>query len=192
MSAERIEKAISSGFKGWFRFGALFSLIGTFLVTCMMVAPVQGPTFRPPRELVARICVDTLRAETEEYFICKGSYPGVENGVLPAGNAMPKLLDALVFHCDPKGARFLVKDSDVAVPDSVNGEGRFRRFRSVEELRSADLPKYLLDPWRRPYVYRLEKSPEGKIEALIYSVGRNGKDESDPATRTGGDDLGNW
>jgi hypothetical protein len=136
--------------------------------------------------------VMTLVFVVECYVERKGSYPGVEDDVLPVGNAMPKLLDAVLFGCDPGEAYFSVKLSDLALLESKEDGGRFRRVATTGELQSRDCPKYLLDPWGRPYVYRLEKSPEGKIEVLIYSVGRNGKDESDLATRAGGDDLGNW
>jgi hypothetical protein len=64
-----------------------------------------------------------------------------------------------------------------------------------EDVTDRSRPKYILDPWKRPYVYRLTKGQDGSqmSRVCIYSVGPNGKDEvedeSDEAW-CGGDDVG--
>ncbi len=65
----------------------------------------------------------------------------------------------------------------------------------MSERRNPEIPKYYLDYWRRPYVYRSNRSrPPGVFTRNadtfdIYSLGSNGEDET--ARGEDGDDIGN-
>ncbi len=55
------------------------------------------------------------------------------------------------------------------------------RLRAHAGMPAREVPH---DPWQHPYIYRKIESPPGYV---IYSVGRNGSDESG-----GGDDITTW
>jgi hypothetical protein len=149
------------------------------------------------RKTEATRLVASLAITTDMYREVTGGYPGeigagLDSSALPEGNALPVLLDALVFRCYPYGGNLNLRLSDVVTP-VPNGKVRtFRAMKWCDDFVSIAIPKYILDPWGRPYVYRLQRSSSGEVEPLIYSLGPNGIDESAQAQRAGGDDIGNW
>lgn len=134
--------------------------------------------------------VTSLRSALELYVEDEEGYPGLETQPDPGRNDFPLLFNALFGERGPgkPGGRSApytrLSERRLAVWDQ--GTKEYRRA-SPDEIRDFNVPKFLLDPWDRPYVYRAWKA-EGGPKAMVYSVGANGIDDT-AAGKGGGDDL---
>jgi hypothetical protein len=131
-------------------------------------------------ELTAIVAVRNLADCLEQYLEESHSYPGLGGGVDYADNQLPKLLDALVFLRPKDAPQIPLRKYDFVVEGATKG---VFVAASPEDLENPGKPKYILDPWGHPYVYRLAKAAvgNGEIQTIIYSAGPNGKEESQPA-----------
>jgi type II secretory pathway pseudopilin PulG len=144
--------------------------------------------------------VALLGQSLDHYLQDEGAYPGMEMESDTGRNDFPLLLSALCGVRKPKGpggrnAPYLqLKEDDMAVVDLATGS--FRKA-TRQELRDPDVQKFLLDPWRNPYVYKVNKGKEPgsyrhNLEgADIYSLGPNEADDT-VLENEKGDDIGNW
>jgi general secretion pathway protein G len=163
------------------------------LLTSLVAVHVQ----RSRREAMIRIAVLTvgqLRAGLDAYVADEGALPGAELRRDPERNDSPALWAALfgTRRPDGPGGRSApyggVTHGDIGALDAETGS--FRVATRAEREDDA-VPKYLLDPWARPYVYRLEPAGKGRgvrLSAAIYSTGPNGEDET-AGGGEGGDDV---
>ena len=145
------------------------------------------------------------------YYQDYNLYPGYQIEADPDKNAFPDLFEALLGQKPPdgrggKGSPYVeYKRENVCVLDPAAAEededndGSPYVEADPADLNDPDVPKYLLDPFGNPYVYRENKSKRPKESYMInpakydlWSVGINGKNESADGYEKGVDDIGNW
>ncbi len=150
----------------------------------------------------ARLTVESFVSAIENYYQDESVYPGMDLTPSPDENQFPVLFNALRGERKPRGPGgrnspyIQVKEEQLAVYDADLDQ---YLPATLEQIRDPETPKYLLDPWGRPYVYRCNKGK--KLENFMrnsnydfYSVGPNGEDDTAQGVidATQSDDIGNW
>lgn len=127
----------------------------------------------------------------ERHRVATGCFPCESERWNLYVNRFPELLCEVAARAGGGVDRVLnLKASQYVYWDS--GVGRFRPATEGEIRAPRCDGLYLLDGWGRPLVYRLVPAGDGGpgYRALVYSLGRNGMDET--ALGQPGDDIGNW
>ncbi len=108
-----------------------------------------------------------------------GSYPGTVRA--DQENDIPEVFAAIYSDRIAAGREPYMefKLKDLAVRDGALDEYRAAEWDEIDDPRT---PKFLLDPWGHPYIYRRE--PSGFV---LYSLGPDGIDQTKRGER--GDDL---
>lgn len=161
--------------------------------------------------------LNSFRLALHTYKTDEGTYPGYElqwDGVDEHFNAFPVLFEALLGDPRPKGLggrnspywEDAKEDKMVVLDDPADPTGD-HRVVTRDERYDQHVPKYYLDAWGTPYVYRENESKTRETwmhkpkSYDIWSVGPNGKNQSlwevyKPNERLEGgeayDDIGNW
>ncbi len=148
----------------------------------------------------AKMEVMGLTLALDNYVQDEAEYPARAGGVAAEENELPALYGALFGERKPAGpggrsAPYTrAERSNVVTYDEDRGE---YRPATREEVRDRHVEKYLLDPFRNPYIYRVNKGrpprPSSQIldGADIYSLGPNEADDTLACTPKS-DDIGNW
>ncbi len=152
-------------------------------------------------EAIAKTEVSSLSQALEQYVQDESEYPGMADSKVDAGsNLFPKLYDALFGERRPNGPGgrsapySKIEEKKIGVYDE---DTELYMPASREQIRSRKTPKFLLDPWGNPYVYRPNKGNKAQDYmhnlqgADIYSVGPNQIDDT-AAENAESDDIGNW
>jgi len=133
----------------------------------------------------------------EQYHLDTGAYPRAKEEEVE--NEFPALFEALCEerppqgHGGPSGPYLSFRRADVFVPED---DGESYRQATAAEIDEPGTPRYVLDPWGHPYVYRENRSRPPRPYSVrprrfdLYSLGPDGIDQ----TRRGepGDDIGDW
>ncbi len=167
---------------------AIISILASFVLSSVIKTNDEA------RKSIAAVFVSNLSNAAEQYYQDTGKYPGAE--FRDGENAFPALFEAIFGERPPRGmggpgAPYLeLRRRDIVSPE---GEGAYRKA-SLEEICDPGVPKYILDPWGNPYVYREYQSrsqhPFTRRKALVYSSGPDGIDQM--AYGEERDDIGNW
>lgn len=134
----------------------------------------------PSQQTVAMQDVMILRTALSLYVEDEKDPPGLEMHSDASRNDFPLLFNALFGERRPTGpggrcapyARISVER--IAVLDRQKHS--YQRASQVE-IHDPKTPKFFLDPWGRPYVYRAREAVEGQL-GTIYSFGANGVDDT--------------
>jgi general secretion pathway protein G len=167
----------------------------SLLASLVMVGVLQS---RPPALIAAtQTQVASLALAVEHYALDEADYPGNALEHDPERNDFPILYKALFGERRPRGpggrsapyASLKAEDLAVWEPDQQAYRKALRR-----ELQDDRIPKFLLDPWGQPYVYRAAR--ESRLKGCgpgfeLYSLGPNGIDDL-AAGSEDPDDIGNW
>jgi prepilin-type N-terminal cleavage/methylation domain-containing protein len=150
---------------------------------------------------LAKSTVSNLSSQLGRYVQDTGKYPGSE--YKDEENAFPALFEALFGEKPPKGkggpsapyGEF--KEDDVAVLDDSGEDNDSYRKATPDEIYDPKIPKYLIDPWGKPYVYHENKSRARKEYMHgrnfdIYSRGPDKTDQTVDGEKENIDDIGVW
>jgi prepilin-type N-terminal cleavage/methylation domain-containing protein len=173
-------------------------LIVISLISLLMSLSIGGVIIarRRAKEACARAFIHSLAIAADRYFEDTGQYPGA--GTKDAANAFPALFAALYTERPPRGKGgpsgpyMQMQREDLAVP----GEDGAWEKATTEDLLDPRVPKHILDPWGRPYIYRENRSrPKDAIMMRpasfdLYSTGNDGIDGTGKGEP--GDDVGVW
>jgi len=175
----------------------LIELLVSIAIISVLASLVLGAVFlarERAREATTGIFISALAGQIERYAMDTGRYPGEEYA--DGENAFPALFEAIYGERPPEGkggpgAPYIrVKQRDVFVLNSIGAHEQ----ASFDEIHDPGIPKYILDPWGNPYIYREYGSRPGKhftgLKAVVYSSGRDGIDQARGGEA--GDDIGNW
>lgn len=151
-------------------------------------------------EAIVKTEVSSLAQALEQYLQEESEYPGVSKKIAADVNQFPDLYNALFGERRPNGpggrsAPYMkIEEKKVVVWD--NDTDMYVPC-TREQLRNPKVPKYLVDPWGNPYIYRANKGRKREdymhnVQAAdVYSVGPNGKDDTAEGSEDN-DDIGNW
>jgi hypothetical protein len=134
-------------------------------------------------EAMALVDVMKFKHAIQQYVADGNEYPGMhERGM---DNMFPILYSALIGGSE-RGGRgpYVSIDKDRLV---VYENGRGYKQATIEDINDNLIPKYILDPWDKPYIYRLVKREKAGPVIELYSCGPNGKDDSWSGTGKGDD-----
>jgi len=150
---------------------------------------------------LAKSTVANLSSQLERYVQDTGKYPGSE--CRDEENAFPALFEALFGERPPKGKGGPsapygeVKEDDVVVRDDDAADEDSYRKATNEEFFDPRIPKYMIDPWGKPFVYHENKSRARKPYMHgrnfdIYSTGPDKTDQTVEGEKENIDDIGGW
>ena len=178
-------------------------VISIIAILASLVIGGLGIAQRRARETHTRSEVTMMLDALENYRLDEGEIPGFLLDPDPERNDFHLLFNALMDTPQPKGkggrsAPYLEKitPKQIVVRDEITGEYRqvTRKERYINSI-----PKYIIDPWGQPYIYRCNKglkrqdwmsNPDG---VDLYSLGPNEEDDTILGDDAGEepDDIGN-
>jgi len=170
---------------------SIIGLLASFVTVGIQLARIKALM------RLAQAQVGSLVLAVENYAFDEAEYPGKGLEHDPGRNDFPLLFKALFGERRPRGpggrsAPYAsLPEKDVAVWD--NDLQAYRKALR-RELQDDRIPKYIVDPWGNPYVYRATREEGSKVcrrEFVLYSLGPNEIDDV-AAGSEDPDDIGNW